>query len=217
MGTIIILSSSSLWLSLHSSKKIYFYLSVLFTLVVLVSQYSLNTNKPISYLDEGGKLKQVERMKGYPPVYLIVAGKTIWIPAANWLENRPETVSIYNIQNNLGEVLDPNLYFFANHPRERFQVIEFEKFPYIFLPVFILGVLLIKKVHTKSVLLALSPLVLLSFIGDNNAIGPFSLFPFFTMTIALGVQFILIKKKYLIPSLVALLLVFIQTVAYATY
>ena len=41
-------------------------------------------------------------------------------------------------ERNLAYNLDPNLYFFANHPRERAGVAEFEKFPAVFLPFFII-------------------------------------------------------------------------------
>lgn len=216
-GIIAILLSIFLWLNLQSSSKKYFYLSVAFTIILALFQYSTSEIKSLSYLDEGGLLKQQERMKGYPPVFINIGDKKLWIPAANWLENRPEIIALYNFQDNLGNVVDPNLYFFANHPRERFAIVEFEKFPYIFMPVFLLGMLMVKKSQLKVFLLALIPLVMLTLIGDRNPAGPYSLFPFFAVTIALGNQFIISKKKYLLPAAIALILVFIQTIAYATY
>ena len=40
---------------------------------------------------------------------------------------------------NMAYNLDPNLYFFANHPRERIIAVEFEKFSFLFLPFFVIG------------------------------------------------------------------------------
>jgi hypothetical protein len=134
---------------------------------------------------------------------------------ANWFEQRKETISIYKIGKNFSEVIDPNLYFFANHPREKAGAKEFEKFSYILLPIFILGLFELKKRHLKYLILTLSPIVFISIIGNNSPLGPFSLFPFFTIIISLGLKKFLLNRKFLIFKLIIFLLVFIQTISYA--
>ena len=77
------------------------------------------------------------RLKSYPPVYLTFDTKTLWIPVAHWFEERKESIAFFRILKNVSETVDLNLYFFANHPRERVGYNEFEKFPYIFIPAFL--------------------------------------------------------------------------------
>jgi hypothetical protein len=42
-------------------------------------------------------------------------------------------------QENVFTLLDPNYYFFASHPRERGDYVNFEKFPFIFILLFFFG------------------------------------------------------------------------------
>jgi hypothetical protein len=51
--------------------------------------------------------------------------------------------SIRKLEQNLFYSLDPNLYFFASHPRERAEVGEFDKYPWVLLPFFIVGLFLV--------------------------------------------------------------------------
>ena len=53
---------------------------------------------------------------------------------------RNYNLPLYKLQRNFFANLDPNLYFFASHPRERMGVEEFAKFLPIFLPFFLIGV-----------------------------------------------------------------------------
>lgn len=92
------------------------------------------------------------------------------------------------VVNNFVEAIDPNLYFFANHPRERVGIPEFEKFFFFFLPFFVLGFFnLVRKWPLSLWLLALAaPLFLTSLTGHQNFFGPFSIFPFITAAVTAG-------------------------------
>jgi hypothetical protein len=217
IAVIVLASSVFLWLSITTDKKLYFYLSLASFAILIFSQFKTSSINPLTFLNDNEKLQQVERMRGYPPFKISVLGKSFWIPAANWLEKRNETVVYYKILNNFSEIADLNIYFFANHPRERVGTREFEKFPYILLPLFLLGLLNIKKKNIKELLLSLSPMILVSIIGNSNPMGPFSLFPFIATYTSLGVSYISANKKLVIVGLILFILVFIQVIAYAKY
>ncbi len=208
LGLIIIATSIAIWLGIKTNKKIYFYLSIIFVAILLLLQWKTSSKNSLTFLNDNEKLNQIVRLRAYPPSN---------IPIANWLELRKETLALYKIEANISEVVDPNLYFFANHPRERVGVIEYEKFPYILLPVFIIGLLSLKRQNLKYILLSTSPIVLNSIIGNSNPVGPFTLFPFFATTISLGLIPIFSKKIFLIPFLILFTLVFIQIYAYSKY
>jgi hypothetical protein len=195
----------------------YFYLAVTGFLILIFFQWKTSFKTSITFLNNSEILQQTVRMRGYPPLKFSILGKTFWIPAANWLEKRKETVVYYKIMNNFSEVIDPNLYFFANHPRERVGTREFEKFPYILLPLFLLGLLNIKKGNIKELVLSLSPMILVSVIGNSNSMGPFSLFPFIATYTSFGVASISKNKKLVVIGLILFVLVFIQVIAYAKY
>lgn len=208
IGTLTVLASLSLYLSLQTNKKKYLYILILLFVFLLFFQYKTSSKNSLTFLNDNEKLQQQIRLRGYPPSR---------IPIANWLENRKETLIFYKLEANISEVVDPNLYFFANHPRERVGVVEYEKFAYILIPFFILGLFSIKKKNIKTLLISISPFVLISVIGNSNPVGPFSLFPFLSSFTGIGLIPVFSKRKYLIPFLIIFALVFIQTLAYAKY
>ncbi|MDO8573679.1 MAG: hypothetical protein Q7R77_02915 [Candidatus Daviesbacteria bacterium] len=110
-----------------------------------------------------------------------------------YLGNKPEYM-FYKFEQNLLRSMDLNLYFFGSHPRERSGIREFEKFSFLFLPFFIFGLLRLVKFSPWQLGTSLFiPLLVLAIIGQDNPIGPFSLLPFFSVTIAVG-MFNIIKK-----------------------
>jgi hypothetical protein len=170
--------------------------------LLLIYQYSTTNVKPLTYLTEQERVVQLRRLNEYPPVKLTLLGKTIWIPLAHWLEQRPETLALYRIQSNLKEVLSPNLYFFANHPNERVGVKEHEKFPYILLPFFVLGVLLLDFKKNKTILsfFIFAPILLVALAGTYFDVEPISIFPFIAASSALGIEYAWAKVSKLIPT-----------------
>lgn len=230
LGFLVILSTVFLYLHLRNDKttsfKILLFLS--FTLLLLFQWRTTNVSS-LTSLDNDQKRVQQMRLNEYPPVSIQIKEKTIWIPIAHWFEGRKETIAAFRTQNNFSESLDPMLYFFANHPRERVGVKEFEKFPYILFPFFILGIFyLSKKLNIITLLLPclILPLALISIIGNMNNLGPFSLFPFISIAISVGLTEthrrtkLLLHKSYqkaLIAFAVVFVLVFLQIASYAKY
>lgn len=197
-------------------------------LLLLFFQWKTTQISSLSYLDNDQQRIQQMRLREYSPAALTLGSKKIWIPIAHWFEGRKETISLFRMKDNFSESLDPMLYFFANHPRERVGVEEFEKFPYILLPFFLIGIFSKKfKIRSKTFVFSFfAPIVLATFIGNNNRLGPFSLFPFITVTAAYGLWLTserlkkIPKKKGRNISLVFLTvfaLVFIQVIAYAKF
>lgn len=105
---------------------------------------------------------------------------------------------IYKIQRNIFSNLDLNLYFFASHPRERVGVEEFEKYPFILLPIFIGGLLYLLKKQTRTIFLYLVLITLLSsMISPKYELGPLLFFPFINLSLTLGSIWLFSKTKIL--------------------
>lgn len=224
-GLLVLLTSffTYLLLSKNGSKNIFFVL--ICTLLIVQWQNSNPAN--LAKLSNDEQRLQQQRLRQYPPVYVKLGDKTLWIPLAHWFEGRKETIAIFRVSNNLAETLSPNLYFFANHPQERIGISEIEMFPYIFLPFFLYGLFLIANNQKKLVWLSLIlPVVLAAFVDPNNPLGPFSLFPFISAGTVRGLEgsYSRISKmkspfRWLLVfgTLVLFVLVLIQTIAYAIY
>lgn len=96
---------------------------------------------------------------------------------------------ITRLQRNLFEALDPNVYFFGGHPRERVWANDFEKFPFILIVPFLIG--LYETINQRKWIILLYftlSLLLLSFIGHKNILGPFILFPIIVNCILIGIK-----------------------------
>lgn len=111
------------------------------------------------------------------------------------------SLSIANsrLQRNFFETIDPNVYFFAGHPRERIWANDFEKFPFLYLPLFIIGLyVFIKRSNLFMKLIFLVSILTFGFLGHLNKLGPFLLIPFFICLITLGLlqSFNLVKNKH---------------------
>lgn len=198
-------------------------------LFLLTCFFQWQTTKPIAlaYRDNDAQRVQVMRLKEYPPMYVSLFTRTKWIPLGFWLDGRNELLVFNRLLNNFYENVDINLYFFANHPRERGGN-EFEKYPYTLLPFFIVGtyILTSKKATATKLSVFLLPLLLLTIIGNNNKLGPFVFFPLVTVSIANGLSstFLFLSKlraQYRYTMILLLCLIFIitltQVVIYANY
>jgi hypothetical protein len=184
---------------------------VILGVLLLILQWTTTRSASLTDLSNDQIRVRDMRLREYPPIY--------FLPIAHWFEGRQESTAFFRLLNNFSEAVDPNLYFFANHPRERVGVKEFEKFPYIFLPAFVMGILILaqkkKKVFFFSLLL---PFTVLTLKGSDNPLGPFTLLPAISVAIATGMKFFydgLGKKRVIILiALILILAVFIQTLAY---
>ena len=172
-----------------------------FFVLIVFSQWKTTSPASLTVLLNDDIRLRDQRLKEYPPVFIKVGSKTVWIPVAHWFEGRKETIAVFRLANNLSEVIDPNLYFFANHPRERVGVSEFEKFPFILFPFFFVGVLTtvgLKRLRPYFLSLIIT-ILLLSLFGNKNRLGPFALIPFIVSLSAIGGEY-LIKKTLVFIS-----------------
>lgn len=101
------------------------------------------------------------------------------------------SLQVYKLEGNLFSNLDLNLYFFASHPRERAGVSEFEKFPPLLLPFFIIGtLLLIYWGSIRAAIYLVAATFVGSFITQNYILGPILFFPLISVCIAIGIIYI---------------------------
>lgn len=135
------------------------------------------------------------------------------------------TTAATRIQRNFSETIDPNVYFFGGHPRERVWANDFEKLPFVFVIPFLIG--LYNMVLDKKWFFFLSSflgVMLLSVIGHKNLLGPFILFPAVVILISGGLVKLLNFKNHLpkvmikpifMGAIILILLSIIQTFVYA--
>jgi hypothetical protein len=206
---VVVLSTLFLYLFLKNKLRLSF---VLIPFLVLLLWTILFTEKSsLSLQSESQRIRTIERVKGYPPIYIL--------PIAHWLEERPETLAFYNLQENFFEILDPGLYFFSNHPRQRVGFKEFEKFSYALLPLFILGLFRLWELQKNrtAFLFLILPIILMTVLGINTPLGPLLLFPFvFCMTL-LGLEGIKKRRILFGVFLCIYFLTFIQILSYEIY
>lgn len=94
---------------------------------------------------------------------------------------------LYKYQRNVFYNLDPNLYFFASHPRERSGIDSFEKYSPLFLPFFILGTIWLFSNKSWKMFGYLSLVTVISgFISLNYKLGPILFAPVVNVLIVLG-------------------------------
>ena len=214
VGVLVLVFTLHIYKIFKCNKKIEKPFIVIFLLVLLFQ--SITTQKSSLTNIANDDRREIDmRLKAYPPRFLRVG---------YWLEERKESIAFTRLSNNFFENIDPNLYFFANHPRERVGIREFEKFPYILFPAFLVGLLsLLKKKHANFWRFSFFiPLIFLTVIGNINPMGPFVLFPFFVITISEGLKplekWIKRKPKYIRNLIIIIfVLVFIQGISYEIY
>lgn len=96
----------------------------------------------------------------------------------------------YKYQNNLFSNLDPNLYFFGSHPRERAGIAEFNKYPSIYIIFFIVGVLyLTAKANKYLIIFSLIVIIASGFISPGFKYGPVLFFPLINVILFWGIVY----------------------------
>lgn len=184
------LASVLLFLALIKKSTKLFYIYLLVMIPILIVQWKTTNNAYLSYMDATEKYTFTYRKSEFPVFTVSIFNKTKTINSALYIANE-RTAMLYKLEQNLLRTIDLNLYFFGNHPRERAGIREFEKYSFLFIPLFMFGLYQSIKAKTWQLLVSLlTPLTLLSFVGQDNPVGPFSLFPFFTVTISIGILFI---------------------------
>lgn len=93
-------------------------------------------------------------------------------------------------QSNIFNSLSPNLYFFANHPRERANIEEFTKYPTILTVPFLIGLVYLMSSLQISYNLIFGYLIFAvlfsGFIKQSYVFGPILFFPLVNLLISLG-------------------------------
>lgn len=165
-----------------NSKNSFVFIMITGLLVGQIKIEGINTYK-IS-IEE--KIVQERRLGEYPIKYLRLG---------YWMEGRTESVMFYKLMDNLGEAVDLNYYFFTNHPRERAAIREFERFPYVYLPFFIYGLILcVDKKRINSLAILIGMLGILTLTGIGKDLGPVVIFPVIIFFIYEGLWSLLDKK-----------------------
>lgn len=173
-------------LTITSLTLYYVNISKKITALFLISFILLNflqiqtTNfKPLNYLSPIEQYIQVTRSNQYPNYYSL--------PLAHNLEQRQIWTILGNLQENLFLTLDPNLHFFGGHPNEGTYTHHLKEFPFIYLPLLIIGLMTITIRKDKILLGSLIvSMILISIIGGQNPSGLLILFPMMVVLISRG-------------------------------
>lgn len=186
--------------------------------VLILFQFQTTSIKSLTLLDNDEQRVQSERIKSYPPTYIDLGLKVIWLKPADWIERSNLVIGLSKVEKNFFESLDLNKYFFGSFPRNKPE--DFEKFPFAYLPVFILGVYLLikKKNFWELTVLFILPVVIMTYLGSDNRLGPFIIFPFFIKSISEGANWLRDKFKgskfFYITFVILVLLSFILQISY---
>jgi hypothetical protein len=103
-------------------------------------------------------------------------------------------LTFFKIQRNFFYLLDPNTYFFSGHPRER-GLYEFEKYSFLEIPFFILGIIwFIKEKRYEPYIYIFFAFFISIFIDPAFRLGPIFLFPIINCLISIGLMKLVLKK-----------------------
>ena len=127
VAVLIIIISFSLFslLSRHKFSLKYFIVTLIIFVTLSIIGIKLGYDQDLRKLqiDEGVKLNQRNKYYAQELGTLFLNRYVL-----NYYQNY--NPYLYKFQRNFFSALDPNLYFFASHPRERAGINEFEKFKY---------------------------------------------------------------------------------------
>lgn len=103
---------------------------------------------------------------------------------------QPSSWNLSWFEDNFGLSVDPNYYFFANHPRERVEVAEIEKLSFVWLPFFLVGLLNLVNILKKKQnwVIWLLPIVWLTLLGDAASKGSVIMMPLLVLSIIKGLE-----------------------------
>lgn len=194
------------FIAIHFNNK-----RLLVVLLIILCFIQLNHTKRTDLFSISNDQKRLQdlRLSAYPPIKP---------PVAYWLEAKPVSVAVTRLQANFFEAMDINLYFFASHPSERVGVREFEKFPYVLLPPFIIGAIALfnrKKAATAIALLV--PIFFITRYGIDTEGSVFALFPVISYAIFLGLKKMLKNSRLPIAFIALYTVVLIQIISYELY
>ncbi len=175
----LILSTIFLYKKQNILFLVTFFILLYFQLITTISQ-------SFTLLDNDEQRVRSERLQFYKPSLHFTRVIFARFNLRDFLEGDFNTIQT-RIYRNFFETIDLNIYFFAGHPRERVWADDFEKFSFIFLPLFLIGMY---KIFSKGdmyfILFFLATIIILTGIGHKNNLGPFLIFPFIVILIHEG-------------------------------
>lgn len=166
--------------SLVTTKRV---LIILLTLVLGVWYIVTTPPQSLANISSSEKLQITNRLASYPPI--------TFFPLAHILEQRREMLITRHFLSNLFETLDPNYYFFANHPRSPAGANDYAKYPWIFLPLALVGLYRqLRWIGVGSLIPFFLSLLLVSIISFHPQLGPWLVFPFISAWIIRGTWYV---------------------------
>lgn len=183
---------------LYQEQKLKVNLLILLSLIVSLFYFQWQTTNFHSLIlrDNDEQRIETQRRKFYNPGLDITRKVFYKFSLVDYLEGDINTV-LTRIERNFFETIDPNVYFFGGHPRERVWVSDFEKFPFILIIPFFVG--LYKTIEERNrllILISVLGMIFLSIIGHDTKIGPFLLFPTLVLLVTKGVKILWNLKRF---------------------
>jgi len=172
--------------ALYKGKQ---FLFILLSIVLFFSFFKTTQKTPLGFLTPVENAVQTKRLNSYPPLPVT--------KLPYWLEQREETLTVYKLQKNLTNFFDINYYFFGSYPREQQTPGEFVKFPFVYLPLALIGSFVaIKGKHGRKVIIYIVvSAFLVSVIGDKNHKGLYINFPLLAVATTIGLKKTLNEDK----------------------
>lgn len=164
--------------SVWAYRRNKFLIIILILVSLLVAQVFITKTRSLTQIANDDRRLIDLRLGAYPPI--------TFLPIAHWLEQKNITIASTRMADSFFENLDPNQYFFANHPRERVGHIEIQKLIFIFLPFSLVGFMVLGQKSWKLLAGNLLGLVILSIVGNNIPWGNIFLYPLLLISIDEG-------------------------------
>ncbi len=185
LALLLIFLSLSLYLaiSLKESNRRYFLLTAVLVIpvsaLVFLSAYDRNLFIPSS--------EEILRQDSKHMYFSHNLGK-MYLNKAGLYFHQNLDLPFYKLQSNFFSNLDPNLYFFAGHPRERAGFGDFEKYLFLSLPFFIAGIVIALQKKLKVIAgYFIAAAAIGALIRPDYIFGPVLFFPLINTFISLGV------------------------------
>ncbi len=187
---LIVFNFMLLYITFKSPKKIIKIATFVLFLLLIFYNLQKGFDKGIWTINQNQALEQNRRHS----FYAASLGK-IYTNKIGLLYYTKISDPLTRLQKNLFSNLEINLYFFASHPRERTDANEFEKYSFLLLPFFLIGIFYMVKKNILSLeLFFLAAILISAFININYVLGPILFFPLINTVITLGFLFVIRKK-----------------------
>lgn len=145
---------------------------------LLVVQVNITKTRSLTQIANDDRRLIDLRLSAYPPI--------TFLPIAHWLEQKNITIAMTRMAESFFENLDPNQYFFANHPRERVDHVEIQKLLFVFLPFSLIGFMVMGDKYRRLLIFSLLGLTVLSHFGNSTQFGNIFFYPLLLISIDEG-------------------------------